>query len=74
MKKKNIAFILFGVAGMNMVTLPILLLIYGPIYERAGIPSNLKDMIFMAMIITTLTIGSIMIIAGIIVYFKFRRV
>jgi hypothetical protein len=73
MKKKNIAFILFGVAGLNMVTLPILLLIYGQIYERAGIPSNLTNIIFLTMTVITLTIGSIMILAGIIVYFKFRR-
>ena len=73
MKKKNIAFILFGVAGINMLTLPIILLIYGPLYERVGIISNLKDIIFAAISITTLTIGSIIILAGVIVYIKFRK-
>jgi len=73
MKKKNIAFILFGIAGMNMLTLPIILLIYGPLYERVGITSNLKDIIFAAISITTLTIGSIFILAGVIIYIKFRK-
>ena len=73
MKKKNIAFILFAVAGMNLVTLPILLFIYNIYYNRVGITSNLKNIVLGTITVTTLTVGFVMILAGIIVYIKFRK-
>lgn len=73
MKKKNIGFILFGVAGINLISLPIFLFVYGQLFERGAIPATLRNILFLAMTISSLTAAFVMILVGIIVYFKFRR-
>jgi len=73
MRKRNIAFILFGVAAMNIITLPIILFAYRPLYERLGMPLYAMNIAFRSITITTLIIGSILFCAGIIVFFKFRK-
>jgi hypothetical protein len=71
MKKRNIGFILFGVAGANLITLPILLIVFPRLYALQGMPST-AIRIAMA---TVLIIGLIPVIAllcaGIIVLIKY---
>ena len=48
MKKKNIGFILFGVAGGELISILALLFIFPAIYERIGIPlTPTMDMILL---------------------------
>ena len=73
MRKRNIAFILFAVGGVNLITLPIILLVYGPLYARLGIPSMARDISFMIITITSILAASALFLAGIIVFIKFRK-
>lgn len=73
MRKRNIAFILFGVGAVNIVTLPILLFVYGPLYQQLGMPPYASTVGLMTSTITTVVAASALFIAGIIVFIKFRK-
>lgn len=40
MKKKNIAFILWGVAASNFISIPVTLVLMPRLYERMGMPTT----------------------------------
>jgi hypothetical protein len=73
MRKRNIAFILFAVAAMNVITLPIIPLLFNPLWARLGMPSNVINISFTISITAGLIAASILFVAGIIVFFKFRK-
>ncbi len=71
MKKKNIGFILFGVAGGELISILALLFIFPEIYERIGIP--LTPIMDMILLIISLITFFILIIVGVIFLIKFRN-
>ncbi|NHJ19685.1 MAG: hypothetical protein EAX91_01990 [Candidatus Lokiarchaeota archaeon] len=73
MRKRNIAFILFAVAGVNLLTLPILILIYTPLFAQLGLPSTVVNRVMMTVAISGVIPAIALIIAGIIVLIKFRN-
>ncbi|MFX1379318.1 MAG: hypothetical protein ACFFA4_09500 [Promethearchaeota archaeon] len=73
MKKKNIGFILFGVAGLNIITLVIILAIFPSLWERLGMPLAARRIGIATVLVTTLSVVAVMVCAGIIVLIKFRK-
>ncbi|MFX0002860.1 MAG: hypothetical protein ACFFAA_02655 [Promethearchaeota archaeon] len=73
MKKKYVGFILFGLAGVNFITLAITLVIFPPLWERLGMPLEARRIGIATVLVITLTIIAIMVCAGIIVIIKFRK-
>lgn len=73
MKKRSIGFILFAIAGVNLITLPIALIIYPPYYERIGMPAEVSRMALNLIFVSTIIVVSILVCAGIIVIIKFRK-
>ena len=73
MKKRNIGLILFGLAGVNLVTLTISLLIFPKLYERLGMPLTTTRIGIATMLITSIILISVLIFAGIIVLIKFWK-
>ena len=73
MRKRNIAFILFAVGGINLITIPITLIIYAPLYARLGMPSYAMDVAFMAISASGIIAASALFLDGLIVLIKFRK-
>jgi hypothetical protein len=73
MKKKKIAYILFAVAGINLVMLPVVLFMLNLYYQTLELPPNYKNIVLMTFIIVNPVVAFVIIIVGIIVYFKFRK-
>ncbi len=71
MKKKNIGFILFGVAGVELIYSLAALFIFPGIYERMGIP--LTPIMDRLLLIISLISFFILIIVGVILLIKFRN-
>ncbi|MFX0145576.1 MAG: hypothetical protein ACFE9C_16040, partial [Candidatus Hodarchaeota archaeon] len=71
MKKRNIGFILFGVAGANLITLAISIIIFPVLYERLGMPITAARIGISTIFITSLVTISILVVVGIIVLIKF---
>ncbi|MFX0030450.1 MAG: hypothetical protein ACFE8B_14655 [Candidatus Hermodarchaeota archaeon] len=73
MKKKNIAFILFGVAAINLLSIPISLMIFPTLYERMDMPSSAIRMGITSILTSSIIAITALFIAGLIVYIKFRN-
>jgi hypothetical protein len=73
MKRKKIAYILFGVAGINLATVPIVLVLMNLYYQTLDLPQNYKNIVLMTFTIMGPAVAIAFLIAGIIVYFKFRK-
>jgi hypothetical protein len=73
MEKKKIAYILFGVAGINLVTVPIVLVLMNLYYQTLDLPQNYKNIVLTTFTIMGPAVAVVFLIAGIIVYFKFRK-
>jgi hypothetical protein len=71
MKKRNIGFILFGVAGVNLITLPILLVVFPRLYSQLGMPSAAIRIAMVSILISSLVGMTVLICAGIIILIKF---
>ncbi|MFX0006908.1 MAG: hypothetical protein ACFFA7_04210 [Promethearchaeota archaeon] len=71
MKKRNIGFILFGVAGVNLITLAISLLVFPRLYTQLGMPLAAVRIAMATILITSLVVISVLVCAGIIVLIKF---
>jgi len=71
MKKRNIGFILFGVAGGNLITLVVSIVIFPTLYARLGMPITAARVGIATMFITSLITISVLVCAGIIVLIKF---
>ena len=72
MKKKNIGFILFGLAGSEIITGLISLFVFLWINERLGIPISRLEIISGIILIFSITI-SIPIIVGLILVIKYHN-
>ena len=73
MVKRFVAYILFGVAGLESVTLPLTLVRLLPLYGQTGMPSNVVRMAIMSTIIVTLTIALIIFCVGVYILIKTRK-
>jgi hypothetical protein len=71
MKKRNIGFILFGVAGANLITLPILLIVFPRLYALQGMPLAAIRIAMATILIVGLIPVIALLCAGIIVLIKF---
>jgi len=73
MVKRFVAYILFAVAAINILTIPIVIIEFRPLYELTSAPPNAIKMAEMSVAISTLTIGLIIFFVGIIVLIKSRK-
>ena len=73
MVKRFVAYILFGLAAMDTVALPLTILGFRPLYELPGVPPNFIRMAFMFVIISVLVIDLILICVGIIILIKSKK-
>ncbi|MFX0022987.1 MAG: hypothetical protein ACFE9S_11735 [Candidatus Hermodarchaeota archaeon] len=71
MKKRNIGFILFGVAGVNLITLAITLVVFPGLYAQLGMPSAAIRIAMTSILISSLVAMAALVCAGIIVIIKF---
>lgn len=73
MKKKNIGFILFGVAGVNLISAIIFIIVFPALYKDLKLPLDLQEIIFRVTLIFDIISMSILIIIGLILIIKFRN-
>jgi hypothetical protein len=73
MKKKNIAFILFGLAGSNVIVAFLTFLIFSPLYERIGMPPSASRIALTSSFVIGVIAGITLLCSGLIVYIKFRK-
>jgi len=73
MRKRSIAFILFGLAAINLLILPIILAVFGLLYEQMGMPSYAINAGLMTITISGLIPAIILFCAGFVVFFIFRE-
>ena len=71
MKKKNIGFILFGVAAVDLISSLAVFFIFHVVYERMGVPQT--PIIDRILLIISLVSFFILIIVGVILLIKFRN-
>ena len=73
MKKKNIAFILWGLAASNLISIPITLMVLPPLWERIEMPLTARRISITISLVVGLIASIGLFIAGLIVYMKFRK-
>lgn len=73
MKKKNIAFILFAIAASNLLSIPISLMVFPPLWERMEMPLIARRISITISLVVGLIASIGLFIAGLIVYIKFRK-
>lgn len=71
MKKKNISFILWGIAAVNLLSIVVNTFIFPEIYENLGVPQTpvMDRIIFIVSVVTF----CVLIIVGIILRIVFRN-
>ncbi|MHA1915882.1 MAG: hypothetical protein ACW986_18020 [Promethearchaeota archaeon] len=73
MVKRFVAYILFGSAAVESLTLPLLLVQFRSLWEQTGMPPNVRKMAVMSLLITTLTIALILFCIGLYILIKSRK-
>lgn len=73
MAKRFVAYILFGLAAINALTLPIIIIAFRPLYELSTAPPNVIFMANMSVIIITLVICLIVFCVGLYILIKSRK-
>lgn len=73
MKKKNIAFIMFGLAASNILTIPIFFPIFQQLWIRLEMPYTAMRISLAAIVVAGIIAGIFFICLGIIIYLKFRK-
>ena len=73
MKKKNIGFILFGVAGMELLSILYLLTIIPYYHKRADIPAKVTKISIASGLITSIVVSIVLVCVGLILLIKFRE-
>jgi len=73
MKKKNIGFILFGVAGGELVSMLASLIVAPQLFERVGMPERLIKGAIISYLVIGITISVILVCVGLILIIKFRE-
>lgn len=72
MKKKNIGFILFGVAGGELVSMLISLIVFPHLYEQMGMPTKLIKVAITSILVISIVASVILVCVGLILIIKFR--
>jgi len=73
MRKRNIGFILFAVAGANLILAIISQTILDPFFRMAGVPPNQARITISILLISNIIAVIALICAGVIVLIKFRK-
>ena len=72
MKKKNIGFILFGVAGGELVSMLISLVVFPRLYEQMDMPKKLIKVAITSILVISIVASVILVCVGLILIIKFR--
>ncbi len=73
MKKKNIGFILFGVAGGELVSMFISLVVFPRLYEQMDMPKKLIKVVMTNILVVSIVASVILVCVGVILLIKFRE-
>ncbi|MFX1317415.1 MAG: hypothetical protein ACFE9T_16255 [Promethearchaeota archaeon] len=73
MKKKNIGYILFGVAGIELLSMLMSLIIFPRIYEQQDMPERLSRFAITSILTVSIVVSIILVVVGIILLIKFRK-
>ena len=73
MKKKNIGFILFGVAGIELVSMLISLVVFPRLYEQMDMPKKLIKVVMTNILVISIVVSVILVCVGVILLIKFRE-
>ncbi len=73
MKKKNIGFILFGVAGGELVSMLISLVVFPRLYEQMDMPTKLIKVVMTNILVVSIVASVILVCVGVILLIKFRE-
>ena len=73
MKKKNIGFILFGVAGGELVSMLISLVVFPRLYEQMDMPKKLIKVVMINILVVSIVASVILVCVGVILLIKFRE-
>ncbi len=73
MKKKNIGFILFGVAGVELVSMLISLVVFPRLYEQMDMPKKLIKVVITNILVISIVVSAILVCVGVILLIKFRE-
>ncbi|MFX0136327.1 MAG: hypothetical protein ACFFDN_21985 [Candidatus Hodarchaeota archaeon] len=73
MRKRNIGFILFAVAGVDVILAIISLTILAPFYRMTGVPENQARITISILFISNIIVAIALFCAGVIVLIKFRK-
>jgi len=73
MKKKNIGFILFGVAGGELVSMLISLVVFPRLYEQMDMPTKLIKVVMTNILVVSIVASVILVTVGVILLIKFRE-
>ena len=73
MKKKNIGFILFGVAGGELVSMLISLVVFPRLYEQMDMPKKLIKVAITSILVISIVASVILVCVGVILLIKFRE-
>jgi len=73
MKKKNIGFILFGVAGVELVSMLISLVVFPRLYERMDMPTKLIKVVLTNILVVSIVVSVILVCVGLVLIIKFRE-
>jgi len=73
MKKKNVGFILFGVAGMELLSILYLLTVIPYYHKRADISTKVTRITIGAGLITSIIVSIVLVCVGVILLIKYRE-
>ncbi|MFX0042357.1 MAG: hypothetical protein ACFE8L_05560 [Candidatus Hodarchaeota archaeon] len=73
MKKKNIGFILFGVAGIELVSMLISLVAFPRLYEQMEMPTRAIKAAITSIVVISVVATVILVSVGVILLIKFRE-
>ena len=73
MRKRNIGFILFGVAGVNLILALLSQTILDPLFRMADVPPNQARITISILFISNIVAAIALICAGVIVLIKFHK-
>lgn len=73
MKKKNIGFIVFGLAGIELISMLISLAVFPRLYERMDMPARAIKVAMISIVVISVVVCVVMICVGVILLIKFRN-
>ena len=73
MRKRNIGFILFAIAGVDVILAIISQTLLAPFFRMTGVPENQARITISILFISNIIAAIVLICAGVIVLLKFRK-